>query len=150
MLVARAVTRNKLDMTWSGPHEVDSAINNFVYEVRPCVADQGNRRPMKVHVVRLRRFANGPLGTPADREAIEKAAQHDYPDNVVKRLLAHRMTAQGMQIQVRWLGFDHAHDTWEPANNLAEDVPELLEAYLYDKRADKRCARLLRQRFPGE
>ena len=149
MLVARAVVNNKLEMTWSGPHEVTRAINAFVYEVRPCVADQGSRRPMKVHVVRMRRFANGALGTPADAAAIEKAARHDFPDNVVKRLLAHRMTGRGMEINVRWLGFDEAHDTWEPATTLAEDVPELVEAFLYAKRADKRCARLLKKLFPG-
>ena len=149
VLLAQAVKPNKLAMTWTGPHEVVTAVSNFVYKVRPCVADNGNRKPITAHVVRLRRFANAPLGTPADREAIQKAALHDYPDNVVKRLVTHRMTAAGMQLKVRWLGFDHAHDTWEPVENLAEDVPDLVETFLYKNRQDRRCARALTKFFPG-
>ena len=99
--------------------------------------------------MRMRRFANGPLGTEADRRAIEQAALHDYPDNVVGRLVAHKMTDKGLTIRVRWLGFDHAHDTWEPLANLAEDVPELVEQFLYKHRADRRCARALSKYFPG-
>ena len=136
-------------MTWTGPHEIVGTINAFVYEVRPCVPDQGNRRPKRVHVVRMRRFANAPLGTPADRAEIERAALHDYPDNIVKRLVAFRADRDGLKIRVRWLGFDSAHDTWEPIANLATDVPDLLEAFLYSKRADARCARALRRYFPA-
>ena len=149
VLVAQAVPGSKLQMTWTGPHEVMSTVNAFVYEVRPCVPDQGNRRPMRVHVVRLRRFANGPLGTPADAEAIEKAALHDFPDNIPQRFVQHRMERTGLQLQVRWLGFDATHDSWEPIENLATDVPELVEAYLYQHRGDPRCARALRRYFPA-
>ena len=149
VLVAQAVPTSKLAMTWTGPHEVVTTVNPFVYEVRPCVADQGKRKPQLVHVVRIRRFANAPLGTAADAVAIEKAARHDFPDNIPQRLIAHS-AAGGLTLKVRWLGFDSAHDSWEPVANLAEDVPEMVEAYLYDNRADARCARALRRFFPGE
>ena len=149
VLVAQAVPTSKLAMTWTGPHEVLRTINPFVFEVRPCVAEQGKRKPQRVHVVRMRRFANAPLGTPADAAAIEQAARRDFPDNIPDRLLAHRRDADGMKIQVRWLGFDRTHDTWEPVSNLAEDVPEMLESYLYEQRADAQCARALRRYFPG-
>ena len=78
--------------------------------------------------------------------AIEEAARHDYPDNIVKRLMAHRMDADGIKLKVRWLGFDEAHDSWEPIATLTEDVPDLVEEYLYAKRRDRRCAKL----FPGQ
>ena len=113
------------------------------------MAEQGRRKPAKVHVVRMRRFANAPLGTPADAAAIEKAAIHDFPDNIVQRLLDHRQDPDGFKIKVRWLGFDATHDTWEPVANLATDAPDLVEEYLYGKRADRRCARVLARYFPG-
>ena len=40
------------------------------------------------------------------------------------------------------------HDSWEPVTNLVDDVPSLVEAYLYEHRADVLCARLAR-RYPG-
>ena len=125
------------------------AVNPFVYEVRPCVPEQGKRKPAVVHVVRMRRFANAPLGAPADAREIEKAALHDYPNNFVQQLLDHRMDNDGLKIKVRWLGFDATHDSWEPLSTLVQDVPELVEEYLYSKRADRRCARALRRYFPG-
>ena len=149
VLVAAAVKQSKLAMTWTGPHEIVHTVNAFVYEVRPCVPEQGKRKPMKVHVVRMRRFANAPLGTPADAAAIEKAALHDYPNNIVQKLLDHRQDDDGFKIRVRWLGFDRTHDTWEPINKLAADVPDLVEKYLYAKRGERRCARLLARYFPG-
>ena len=82
-------------------HEITGTENPFVYVVRPCVPDQGKRAPMRVHVVCMRRFANAPLGTPADARAIEQAALHDYPDNRVQSLLAHRMEGGSLRIKVR-------------------------------------------------
>ena len=111
---------SKLDVTWTGLHEVVGAVNPFVYEVRPCVPEQGKRKPAVVHVVRMRRFANAPLGTPADAREIER---HDYPNNFVQQLLDHRMDNDGLKIKVRWLGFDATHDSWEPLAGLAQDVP---------------------------
>ena len=124
-------------------------VNKFVYTVRPCVPEQGKRKPQVVHVVPMRRFANAALGSAADARAIEKAALADFPDNIPQRLCEHRMSDGGMELRVRWLGFDESHDSWEPLANLAEDVPELMEKFLYRKRADVRCARALKRYFPG-
>ena len=96
VLVAQAVRSSKLDMTWTGPHEVLRTVNPFVFETCPCVADQGKRTSQFVHVVRMRRFANTPLGTPADAVTIEKAVTHDFPDNIPQKLITHRCEAVGM------------------------------------------------------
>ena len=98
---ARAVRASKLAMTWTEPHEVLRTVNPFVFETRPCVVDQGKRKPQLVHVVRMRRFANAPLRTAADTVAIEKAAIHDFPDNIPQKLLAHKREAGGMHLRVR-------------------------------------------------
>ena len=55
----------------------------------------------------------------------------------------------GFRIRVRWLGFDSAHDTWEPIAQLSTDAPDLVEQYLYAHRADRQCERYLRRYFPG-
>jgi len=120
------------------------------HERRSMLMNPGSRRVKVVHVVRIRRFANGVLGTEVDRKVIEEAARRDYPDNVVKRLVAHEVVPGSgvLRIRVRWLGFGSAHDTWEPVHQLAEDVPELVEEYLRRCKKVAVCARMLERFFP--
>ena len=93
VLVARATITNKLEMTWTGPHQVVNAISPYVYEVEPMLPVRGLRHRIITHIVIIRRFANGLLYTPADRSRIEKEALRDYPDNVVKRFVGHKVGA---------------------------------------------------------
>ena len=148
VLIARANTTNKLEMTWTGPHQITNAISPHVYEAEPMLPVRGRRRRIIAHIVRIRRFASGLLGTPADRNRIEREALTDYPDNVVKRFVGHRVAADGqLLITVRWLGYDQAHDTPEPAHQLAQDVPNLLEEYLRLHQHEGAVGRTLRQFF---
>ena len=138
-------------MSWTGPHQIVTAVSRYVYETIPMLPNVGNRRPKRVHVVRLRRFANGPLGSAADHAAIERSARQDYPDNIPKRLLRYEVDrgTGAMKICVRCLGFDTASDTAEPIHTLVEDVPEMVEAFLRRHAADAVCRRMLRNYFPG-
>ena len=52
--------------------------------------------------MRIRRFANGLLGTPADRARIEQEALRDYPDNVVKRFVGHKVDTDGQLLVTVW------------------------------------------------
>ena len=79
--------------------------------------------------MRIRRFSNAALGTPADRHRIEESAVvRDFPDNFVKKLIGHRRnpTANRIELKIRWLGFDAAGDTWEAINELVESVPDMV------------------------
>ena len=148
VLVAQAVRPDKLAMTWTGPHMVTNAVSPFVYECEPMLPVRGRRRKIIAHIVRVRRFADNLLGTAADRKRIEKEALTDFPDNVVKRFVSHRTdTAGQLLIKVRWLVYDHAHDTEEPAHQLAKDVPQLLEEYLRQHDGEGPVARTLATYF---
>ena len=46
------------------------------------------------------------------------------------------------------MGYDAAHDTDEPVENLIEDVPQLVETYLRANIGEQTCARMLRTHFP--
>ena len=150
VLVAEAVKDNKLKMTWTGPHEIIDTVSPFVYVVRPMLRVPNTRKPKTVHIVRIRRFSAGALATDADREAIERAALRDYPDNVVQRFLSHTFgpgAKQPLLIRVRWLGYDAAHDTDEPATSLVQDVPDMVEEYLRRNKSEPACARMLKRYF---
>ena len=148
VMMAEAVRPNKLTMTWTGPHEVLSAPSKFVYELRPKTVTPTQRRAKMVHVVRIRPFANAPLGDSISIKRLEQAAQRDYPDNIVKRFVRHRVGKDGeFELRVRWLGFGEAHDTWEPVSNLVKDVPDMVERYLRKNQSKQACARLLRHYY---
>ena len=51
VLVAEAVPSNKLQMTWTGPHQVVNAVSPYVYEVEPMLPVRGRRRRKLVHIV---------------------------------------------------------------------------------------------------
>ena len=106
------------------------------------------RRAKLSHVVRIRPFANAPLGDTVSVNRLAKAAQRDFPDNVVKRLVRHRVGKNGsMELKVRWLGFSEQFDTWEPVSNLVEDVPDMVEAYLRKNDRNDLCKRMIERYY---
>ena len=124
-----------------------NAVNKFVFETEPMLAVKGRQRREIVHIVRI--LCNGLLGTPADARAIEQAALHDYPGNVVQRFLGHGTGEDGIfRMKVRWLGYDAVHDSDEAITTLVEDVPDLVQQYLAEHRDQPACARILRTYFP--
>ena len=149
VLVAEAVPAHKLQMRWTGPHEVTGAINQYVFEVRPVVPPPHRRRRMKAHIVRILRFFNAALGTPADRERIEQSAIDDFPANFVHKIINHRANPSNgrLELRVRWLGFDRAGDTWQRADRLATEVPDRVEDYLRSHPSTI-TTRFLRRHFP--
>ncbi len=149
VLVAEAVSPHKLQMRWTGPHEVTATVNKFCYVVRPIVPAPQRRKTITAHIVRIRRFSNAALGTQADRRRIEESAMRDFPANYVSRFTGMRRnpTNHQMELRVRWLGFDAAGDTWERVAELVTSVPEDVEAYLRDHR-NPTNNRLLNRYFP--
>ena len=67
VLVAQTVCEHKLRMQWTGPHEVVRAVNKYCYEVRPILPAPQRRPLITAHIVRIRRFSNAALHSPADR-----------------------------------------------------------------------------------
>jgi len=148
VLVAQTTCPHKLRMQWTGPHQVLAAVNKFCYRVEPLLPPPQKRPTITAHIVRIRRFSNAALGTPADRRRIEESAVRDFPDNFVQRFRAHRRnpTTHRVELQVRWLGFDAAGDTWEPVASLVQTCPDLVEDYLRENN-EPMLQRLLQRYF---
>ncbi len=123
VLVA-AVQPDKLSALWQGPSRVVSTRSDWVYVVESLVS--GKKRD--VHATRLQLYSDASLNVTT---SLKRVAEYDETP-LVSALVDHRRDATGksFEFRVRWLGFEEAEDTWEPARNLAEDTPALVEAYV--------------------
>ena len=150
VLVAMAKPRSKLQMTWTGPHQVLGPRTDtpFVWYTEPLGSPAGTK-PMQVHVVRLRRFSNAALATDADAQQLLAAARNDFPLNFVQKIIGHKVD-EGTAVfllKVRWVGWGAMGDTWEPIHTLAQDDPHRVEEYLTLHRDDDDCGRYLEEYF---
>ena len=103
VLVTQTTCVHKIHMHWTGPHVVVAAVSRYYYVVEPMVSPPQKRTRKTVHIVCMRRFTNGALGTEADRVVIEQAAVRDFPDNFVTRFVTHRRNRNNhaVEFQVR-------------------------------------------------
>ena len=149
VLVAMAIRGHKLRMRWTGPHEVTAAVNKFCYRVQPILPAPQRRNHITAHIVRIRRFSNAALHSPADRAMLEESARRDFPDNFVNKFVAHRRNpdTHAIELKVRWLGFDQHADTWEPVTDLMQTHPTEVEAYLRDHQEDAMMQQALQALF---
>ena len=148
VLVAVKVRRSKLSMTWTGPHHVVGVISPFVYITEPWGASEDARRK-EVHVVRMRRFSNGLLGTDIDMARLKEQAAQDYPQDFIKKIVGHKVDKKTgvFLLRVNWVGYTSDFDTDEPIHNLVEDDPHRVEEYLREHIAEENCGRYLREYF---
>ena len=54
---------------------------------------------------------------------------YDEKGLCVESLVGWRTTASGLQLRVRWLGFEPADATWEPLELLYLDIPEMIQNF---------------------
>jgi hypothetical protein len=52
----------------------------------------------------------------------------DHPEFKVEEVLASRRRGRGIQYLIKWKGYDHNENTWEPKGNV-DNAPELIETF---------------------
>jgi hypothetical protein len=116
---------DKLTLRWRGPHRVVGTISDHVYDVEDLLT--GKITP--VHASRLRFYSDAALEVSA--ELLDHIAHNNSGFDIqALRNLRYDPETKSYCVEVSWLGFDEAENTWEPLANLAEDVPELVERLL--------------------
>lgn len=127
VLVAQVTGRvNKLAVHWRGPRRIVRALTDYVFEVQDLSA------PFQItthHASRLRLYAE------KDREVTEDLvaqAMHGDGGHLVAKILQCRLGQEShvWEIQVEWVGLDPLEASWEPAQILYEDVPQLVERFV--------------------
>ena len=136
----------KLDYTWLGPAEVVKAVSPLIYTIRPYTLYQSNT--FDVHIKHLRRFASKDLHV---TEELQLDIDWDHPDNIILKLVGHKVHGDEMHFKVRWKGFTTEMDSWKPASSLYHKYPTLITKY-YSNNPNKRDDALeeyMAEKFPS-
>lgn len=124
----------KLNFLWGGPRRMRGTHSELVYEVEDLVS----RTVESVHAQRLLSYRADMDGTPVD-DPLLRYAQHSeaqYQDAGCLVVIRERESA--VEIQIEWRGhLDEIDLTWEPLQQVAEDLPALIAEFLPKPRSTK-------------
>lgn len=118
---------HKLAFRWIGPRRIFQARSELVFEVEDLL--QGKREV--VHSRRLLLYRSDLDGTVISADLVRAASNAERSYQVIHHLISIREANSEFPIQVEWEGLpDEVDFTEEPAKNLAQDVPRLLDTFL--------------------
>jgi hypothetical protein len=71
---------------------------------------------------------------------------HSQEGHEVEKFLAvrHAKSAARFDIRIKWCGLEDSESSWEPAEQVAEDVPEPLKKFLKQRAGDTVAQALLK------
>ena len=87
-----------------------------------------------VHTTRIRPYSDKLLNVTV---AMKDQLMHDqWSQHTVEEIRDSRESRGKREFLIKWLGIDEEDSTWEPEENLLEDIPKMLEEF--KKRQAKR------------
>jgi len=118
---------HRLKFQWTGPRRVITVKSDLVFEVEN-LAD-GKRET--VHARRLQLYRADLDGEEVDPNLQRAAEDTEAVYQGARELRAIREKGNQIQIPVEWDGLpDKVDMTWEPVNQVNEDLPQLLRDFL--------------------
>jgi transposase InsO family protein len=117
-------SKNKLLTKWNGPAMVTGTSSPWIYVIKNLVT--GEER--EAHASRLKFYADDSLELTGEFMSM---VAHNSEGHVVSELKSFRFNKPKAQYEflVSWRGLSEAEDSWEPAQNLYEDVPTLVKQF---------------------
>lgn len=119
---------SKLVNRWMGPYVItDVGTTGKCYTVTDLVG----KNQEVVHWSRIKPFAEkGRLAVDLDRV---KIAAMGFDVEVLKKI---RRIKRDFEFLVGWEGFEEQEDTWEPARNIYEDIPQMVLEFIQKNAKD--------------
>ena len=111
---------------WQGPYVVTRAVEPpTVFGVRLV----GTQAEKLVHWKKMRRIAGPGLFV---SQAVQNSALHDLQRFLVESIddWTYEEDGSGVRVLIRWQGYDESERTWEPLQQVYEDVAVITEKYV--------------------
>src|SRR5689334_12646022 len=111
-------TDSKISVRWLGPYRVLEEVSPWHYKLESLTTGD----IIEAHSSRIKYYADATLSV--SEELTSYVASHAATGYRVNEILACRKQSGVWELQVDWSGFTELDRTWEPAQNLIEDVPK--------------------------
>ncbi|KAH9086321.1 hypothetical protein LEN26_020213, partial [Aphanomyces euteiches] len=121
----------KLSLVWRGPEQVTRVVTDYVMETQQLVPPYGVSLH---HACRMKMYAE------AGREGTEDLLEHiAFGDGGfhVERLDGVRVQDGRYEVLVKWLGLEDEESSWEPAQNILDDIPVVFVKWCESHRHDE-------------
>ncbi len=130
--------RSKLQVVWKGPMRIVRTKSSWVFEVEDLVT----KKLLEIHVSRLRFYADKMLNVTED---MLSQVAHSQEGHEVEKFLAvrHAKSAARFDVRIKWRGLEDSESSWEPVEQVAEDVPVPLKKFLKQRAGDTVAQALL-------
>ena len=117
---------SKVMVRWQGPYEVIRPVEPpTVFAVRLV----GSKTEKLVHCQKMRRIAGPGLFV---SQAVQNSALHDLQRFLVESIddWTYDEDGEAVKVLVRWQGYDESERTWEPLQQVYEDVAVITQKYV--------------------
>jgi hypothetical protein len=123
--VAQKKSSQKLFATWRGPFRVIDLMNGYVFQVENIITG----KVLEIHGDRIQFYSDNKLNL---TEEIKTQFAFDNATFEIERLCdvsINEYTAE-LQFFVKWKGFSHLENSWEPVSVIAQDAPAAIRNFL--------------------
>ena len=122
----RSVGTRKLLMKWMGPYTVVRKVNEVAYQLESPAAWRIHN---VFHVSLLKPYLeNGRHQPPPPALMVEGEEEYEVEDILAHEPKSKTKTDKGVKFLVKWTGYGHENNTWEPFSNL-KSAPQALDEY---------------------
>ena len=126
---------DKLKLQWNGPYFIKSIVGEHLYEVEDLLG-----KVSSIHACRIVLYDKHDFPR---EEVIKEVFLFNSGKFEVDKFVGVRAYGDEYELQVSWIGFESAHDSWEPFKTMFEDVPGLVIEFLEKARATSDVAMYL-------
>ena len=127
VLISKTNTKratNKIKLTWSGPCQVVEIISDNVYKVRTLT-----NKFSVIHASRMWYYDSKEY---VPETELKEIFTNDWGHLEVNKIKGLKIIEGYYQVLVSWLGFEAITDSWEPLEEIYNEIPMLIDAYLLE------------------
>lgn len=118
---------HKLETKWKGPMRVVETKSSLLF----VVEDINSSHRITAHAQRLVPYPITPTTEQTSKELKQQATYYDMMTQIVDRIKGVRKRKGKYELLVAWMGYEEGDNTWEPIETMLEDIPGVVEDYMY-------------------